>query len=186
MGPAQWLVQGDVEFSIRYFNYITTMEQKYYYSQESPPAWTQEAYRPLHSKCSLWWWGITQSSNGGGIPHPVMMGGTSSSHGWEGYPIQSWWGGVPPIQSWPGMGYPPPSDLGRGTPPPPLDLGQDNPPPPPIVNRQTFPSIIITFFRTTYAGGNKTKTYIALITHIYIRHEICCFMIFNDRHCGSE
>ena len=62
-------------------------------------------------------------------------------------------GNYPPPQSktgnppWPGPGTP--LDLGA---PPDLDLG---PPPPQRVNRQTFPSINITFPRTTYAGGNK-------------------------------
>ena len=56
----------------------------------------------------------------------------------------------------PGMGYPPPPylDLGWGTPLPRPEMGY---PPHPKVNRQTFPSINITFPRTTYAGGNYTK-----------------------------
>ena len=94
--------------------------------QESPPAWTQEAYRLPRSKCSLCW-----------------GGGTPSSHGGGGYPIQSWWwGGLPhpvmvvggayPIQSWWGDRYPPPSRPGT-------------------VNRQTFPSINNTFPRTKRA-----------------------------------
>ena len=69
--------------------------------QESPPAWTQEAYRPPRSKCLLCWCG------GGRVPHPVMGGypnpvmvgvGTPSSHG-GGYPL-------PTIKTW--LGYPPP------------------------------------------------------------------------------
>ena len=121
----------------------------------------------------------------------LVGGGTPSSHD-GGYPltIQTWPGGYPlTIQTWPegcpppprpGMGYPPPSDLGWGMPPPsrpgmgyppppppsrpgmdvaPLPtirpgMGYPAPPPPPMVNRQTFPSINITFPRTTYAGGN--------------------------------
>ena len=79
--------------------------------QESPPAWTQEAYRPPHSKCllccSVSWWGgggggrgtHIQSWWGGGYPqpvlrgylHPVLMGGT---------PIKSWWGGIPLSARW--------------------------------------------------------------------------------------
>ena len=117
------------------------------------------------------WWGVPHSVVVGvpnpvmvGVPHPVMVGGT------PGYP--------PPIQTWdwvplrPGMGYPP--DLEQGTPypsrpgmgypqprpvmgyPPHPDLGQGTLPPP-MVNRQTFPSINITFSHTTYAGGNEVR-----------------------------
>ena len=80
----------------------------------------------------------------GEVPHPVMVGGTLSSHGGE-YPIQAWWGGtqstphhpdlaegggtpgtphhpdlwgiprVPPFQNWDGV---PPFRPGMGYPPP--------------------------------------------------------------------
>ena len=36
---------------------------------------------------------------GGGVPHPVMVGGYPIQSWWGGDPIQSWWGGYP-IQSW--------------------------------------------------------------------------------------
>ena len=136
--------------------------------QESPPAWTQEAYRRPCSKCSLCWWGGTPSSHGRGVPHPVMVGGTPSSHGggtqgtrqtpdlgWGtpptirpgmGYPTIQTWDGVPPHQTWNGVTLPP-SRPGMGY------------PPQPMVNRQTFPSINITFPRTTYAGGNNCKSW---------------------------
>ena len=78
--------------------------------QESPPAWTQEAYRLPRSKCSLCWsvsrWqeGTHSVLDGEGYPHPVL-------DGW--YSPQSWsWMGVPPSSrigyspSRPGMGYP--------------------------------------------------------------------------------
>ena len=48
-----------------------------------------------------------------GVPHPVMVGGTPSSHGGGGYSIQSWWGypEVPPLH--PDLGQTPPHpDLG--------------------------------------------------------------------------
>ena len=106
------------------------------YSKQSPPAWTQEAYCPPRSKCSLCWWGGvphpvmggTQSSHDGGVPHPVMGGTPSShdggypsshdgeypsSHDGVGYPIQSRWGVPHPVI----RGYPPPSRPGWGTPP---------------------------------------------------------------------
>ena len=164
--------------------------------------------------------GGTPSRHVGGVPHPghggggypiqVMVGrGTPSSHGGEGYPIQSWggtpgiphhpdlgwvtphhpdlarggtlgnpptiqtWDGVPPNHPDLGWGTPHHPDLGWGTPHPdhgwgtppqpsrpgmgypPTQTWDEVPPPPPMVNRQTFPSINITFPRTTYAGGNK-------------------------------
>ena len=81
-----------------------------------------------------------------------------------------YWDQVPP----PDLRLLTPPDLRLGTPPPHLDLGPphldlDLGPPtwtwtwdpptwtwdPPQVNRQTFPSINITFPRTTYTGGNN-------------------------------
>ena len=100
----------------------------------------------------------------GGTPSSYDGGGTPSSHG-GGYP-SSHGGGYAryPSSSRPGQGvprYPPPSKPGKGYPPtrpgtgyPHPDLGQGTPPPP-MVNRQTFPSINITFPRTTYAGGKN-------------------------------
>ena len=72
--------------------------------QESPPVWTQEAYRPLHShsKCLLF--------RGGYYGYPPTWT-------WDGvppYPDLGW--GTPPLPG-PGMGYPPYLDLGCGTPP---------------------------------------------------------------------
>ena len=111
------------------------------FEQESPPAWTQEAYRPPHSKCSLCWggypsqvWGGTPSHVQGqgklprprsrGVPHPRSGGVLHPRSG--GYPIPCLWG-VPHLRSggylipclgggtW---GTPPPSSRpGRGTPP---------------------------------------------------------------------
>ena len=96
----------------------------------------------------------------GGTPHPDLARGypwylppSRPGQGVPKVPSNQTWDGVPPIQTWDGvpptirpeMGYPPPSDLGWGT------------PPPPMVNRQTFPSINITFPRTTYAGGKNTQ-----------------------------
>ena len=73
--------------------------------------------------------------------------------------------GTPP-PSKPGMGYPPHHQTWDGVPltirpgmrypPPPPDQGWSTPPSP-MVNRQTFPSINITFPRTTYTGGKNLK-----------------------------
>ena len=50
------------------------------HQQESPPAWTQEAYRLPCSKCSLCCSkGGTPSQVWGGLPHP-MVGGTPLPH----------------------------------------------------------------------------------------------------------
>ena len=70
-----------------------------YSSQKSPPAWTQEAYRPLRSKYSL----CCPISGGKGTP--VLTGGRG---GWypslaRGVP-QSWPGGTPSLA----MGATPP------------------------------------------------------------------------------
>ena len=99
--------------------------------QESPPAWTQEAYRPPRSKCSLCWSVLggypvpclggypipglggypisgprgVPHPRSGGVPHPRSRGlSTQSRHG-MGYPPGQTWDGVPPRQ-----------DLGWGTP----------------------------------------------------------------------
>ena len=118
-----------------------------------------------------------------GVPPPSRpgMGYPSPVQTWDGVPPIQTWDGVPPHLDlgWgtpprpgteysprPEMGYPP--DLGWGTPPcPDLWWGtpqtRDGVPPrpgtgypcPPMVNRQTFPSINITFPRTTYAGGKN-------------------------------
>ena len=80
--------------------------------QESPPAWTQEAYRPPRSKCSL-------CLVGGGVPHPVMMGGNPIIQTWPGgtqdTPHHPDLAGVPPPFR-PGWSTSPPSRPGWGTP----------------------------------------------------------------------
>ena len=117
--------------------------------QESPPAWTQEAYRPPcieYSFCCPTW--VPP-------PHPDLAGGVPwSGTPWAGYPpILTWPGGVPdqgtpPGQATPQAGYPPiltwpggVPDQGtpcQGTPPtgyppagypPQLDLAVYTPPP---------------------------------------------------------
>ena len=95
---------------------------------------------------------------GWGIPpphHPDLGWGTL-------LPSRSGMGYPPVIR--PGMGYPPPPSrpgTGYPAPPPPIQTWDGVPPPPPMVNRQTFPSINITFPRTTFAGGNKNvKKYV--------------------------
>ena len=108
---------------------------KYFWKQESPPAWTQEAYRPwrikyysvgvpVHGQVRLGGgvprWGTPLArSNGGylrwstphqGTPLPGLIGG---------YPCQGTphldLAGVPPLPG-PGRGTPPPGP-GQGTPP---------------------------------------------------------------------
>ena len=116
--------------------------------------------------------GGTPSSHGGGVPPP-------SRPGQGGYPVTPHhpdlgWGNPPPsrpgmgyphptIQTWdgyplpsrPGMGYSPTIQTWDGVPPPTIQTWDGVPPPPPMVNRQTFPRINITFLRTTYAGGKN-------------------------------
>ena len=134
--------------------------------QESPPAWTQEAYCPPRSKCSLCW------SVSGGDPIPCL-GGTPS-HVRGGYPIPGL-EGVIPSQVWgvprsrgreypshvqgglsrPGMGYPPLplARPGMGYPPRPEILRWGTSLPPASVDRYTDWCQNITFPRTTYADG---------------------------------
>ena len=112
---------------------------KNFSKQESPPAWTQKAYRPLCSKytlCCLWWgysppprpgWGVPLPRSGqegyplprserGGTPFPDLDGGYFLQKGW-GYPppIGGW--GTPPPQVWidtqtENITFPHPSDAG--------------------------------------------------------------------------
>ena len=122
--------------------------------QESPPAWTQEAYRPPCSKYSLC------------CPNLIPPGqGTPPSHGTP-------WPGYPPCQ-----GTPPPPGPCR-VPPPPAGPGRVPPPqlphgilgnvakhygiwvPPP--HGQTNKVKLLPSRRTTYAGGNK------------VRHKLVC------------
>ena len=76
---------------------------KIYSQQESPPAWTQEAYRPHRIKYSICYlrWGTPRQ----GYPRPSLMGGGGYPR-WgtlpppsRGTPGQVWWG-VPEV------GYP--------------------------------------------------------------------------------
>ena len=86
--------------------------------QESPPAWTQEAYRPPCSECSLCWsvgggtplrsrgWGERYPIPGpGGVPCPRSGGYPVPCPG--GYPIPGGYlARVPPCKTWDGV--PPP------------------------------------------------------------------------------
>ena len=89
------------------FNVYASCGQKQSQKQESPPAWTQEAYRPPRSKCSLCWWGGGTPSSHGGVPHSVMVGGTLGPL----YHPDLAWGTPPPSRPGPGgtWGTPPPS-----------------------------------------------------------------------------
>ena len=127
--------------------------------QESPPAWTQEAYRPPRNKymlcCSCW------GGTPGGRPPCLTLGGHPPAGGvpwagtplprvpWAGAPLVGgeprWvppliWMGYPPTISW--TGYTPPPSAGRGTPPPSAGWGttphhQLDGVPPPGVDRHT-------------------------------------------------
>ena len=108
-------------------------------TQDSPPAWTQEAYRPPRSEysfcCPNWGWGVPHPRSrswwgGGGYPIPGQ-GGTPSLPGVPhlGFPCPDLTGGVPqpgvPPPSWPGRVW------GGGTPSPPggaptCDSGSDH------------------------------------------------------------
>ena len=111
--------------------------------QESPPAWTQEAYRPQRIKYSI----CCPILEGGYLPLPggIYLGVPPPP------PVLAWPGGgtylgqeggtylgVPPILTWlggevPTLGYPlPPSGPGQGTSPPPSGPGRVPPPPPPV------------------------------------------------------
>ena len=124
--------------------------------QESPPAWTQEAYRPPRSKYTLCCcsWGVPPSWPGtwieGGFP-PILL-----TRGGVSHPVDS--RGNPP--SWPEMGVPPCPDLwwGNSLSSPEMGVphvltGQGTPPPRhhPGVNWQTENS---TFPHPSDAGGN--------------------------------
>ena len=125
------------------------------------------------------WWGE---------PHQVM-GGIPSSHGcggtWDGVPLHPdlWWG-TPLPQTWNrsppdlgqrtphpdlGWGTPPHQDLGQCTPPHP-DLGWGTPLPTQTLDGvfETFPSINITFPRTTCAGGKNLPWF-----RLYVSLSLC-------------
>ena len=159
--------------------------------QESPPAWTQEAYRPPrgHSNFLLFRGGgpLTKKFFSSLNMYQAKSGVKKFSLYWGGggewgsldkkifFPV---WTcikpnlvskifpftetGTPhPVQGWMSL----PENLRPGIPPSNPRLDQPtrksetwDPPPPPKVNRQTFPSINITFPRTTYAGGKNGKS----------------------------
>ena len=127
------------------------------WKKESPPAWTQEAYHPLRSKCSLCpMLGGTPSQVQGGYPIPGLGGRVPHPRSWGvpclrsrrypipglgGFPIPGL-GGTPsqgqgstlsqvqggyPTLTWMGRGVPHP-DLGFGTPPARPGMGYPLPP----------------------------------------------------------
>ena len=117
------------------------------FKQESPPAWTQEAYRPPCSEYSFCCPTRVPPPGGGtwpGYPPPPPRGGGGGGTGpgsppgggtWPGYPPQ---GGVPDpgTPPWGGTrsGYPPGGGGGvpdPGTPPPPPGGYLTRVPPPP-------------------------------------------------------
>ena len=105
--------------------------------QESPPAWTQEAYRP---PCSEYSFCCPTRVPPRGVPDPgTPPGGSGYPPGggtWPGYPprcLMAFW---EMLQSIMGYGYPP--------------LWTDR-----WMDGRTDACQNITFPRTTYAGGNK-------------------------------
>ena len=149
------------------FTYIHLLLHKICPEQESPPAWTQKAYRPRHIKysicCPIWGGGGTYLGQGGtyfgfwgnlpqlgctylgqGITY-LGQGGTYLGRGYLS------WGTTHPDLAggylpWPGGTY-----LGV---PSCLDLA--GVPPPTGVDRQT-PVKTIPYRRTTYAVGNNSQ-----------------------------
>ena len=81
-----------------------------------------------------------------GVPHPDLVRG----RGYSRYPLPRNGMGYPFPLPGPGMGYPPRPKIGY-----PPGQTWDRVPPPRPQCEQTFPSINITFSRTTYAGGKN-------------------------------
>ena len=113
------------------------IRDKTFFIQESPPAWTQEAYRPPRScsKCLLF-----QGGYYGYPPYLDLGWGTPPAGPGMGYPPTQTWDGVPPYLDlgwgtpyldlrWgtpllrPEMGYPP-TQTWDVVPPPPRKCGQ--------------------------------------------------------------
>ena len=133
---------------------VRTWPAEIYYKQESPPAWTQEAYRPPRSKCSL-------CCSVGGVPHPdLARGGGGVPHPdltWSNPPPPPPGPGYHPERTWdqwcgkePGTGVPPwkghgTSDLGK-------NMGLGYPPSQMWTDKQTEN---ITIPHPSDAGGNK-------------------------------
>ena len=121
---------------------------------------------------------------GGGSRDKIFFSGLNMYQAKSGVKKFSlYWDRVPPLKIW-DLG--PPQKSETWDPPPKIwDLGPPTPrksetwdppenlrhgTPPPKVNRQTFPSINITFPRTTYAGGkNKSERVCSLILILLIR-----------------
>ena len=132
--------------------------------QERPPAWTQEAYRPLCSKYSLCCPNWVPPRGGTGPPQGTPQGGTRPPWvppgGWyqdpPGYPRGYRDPPVPP------RGYQNPPPGGTGTPP----GGYWTPPP---VDRQT-PVKTVPSRRTTYAGGND-RVRASYVTYFHLKRK---------------
>ena len=150
-------------------------------------SWWGEGGTPIQS-----WWGVPKGTTHHPDLARGYPGYPPTIHTWTGVPphhphLAGSWGTpslsrVPLPLSRPGMGYPtqtwstPTQTCDRVPPWPRLGMGSpltwdrvpctqtwDWIPPQTMVNRQTFPSINITFPRTMYAGGNNSlnlKTYV--------------------------
>ena len=118
--------------------------------QESPPAWTQEAYRPPCSHSNF----LAIAGGGGGPSTKIFF--PQSEHVSSQICCQKFFpllrpGTPPPRKIWDEV-PPPPKNLRPGTPP--QKIWDKVPPPPRNVNRQT-PVKTVPSRHTTYAGGNK-------------------------------
>ena len=130
-------------------NKLSCQEQSKY-QQESPPAWTQEAYRPPCSHSNF----LVIAGGGGGPSRKNFF-----------FPV---WTCIKPnllskIFPFTKTRYPPP-------PPPAENLRPGTPPPPRNVNRQT-PVKTVPSRHTTYAGGKKHNR-LSLIYGMTISWEI--------------
>ena len=95
------------------FPYSSSLQQRrlskviIYLQQESPPAWTQEAYRPPIAKymlcCSSWEYPPLLLTGGLGGDPDLGWGYPPTGTGW-GTPIRTRWGYSHP--HWKGWGYP--------------------------------------------------------------------------------
>ena len=121
--------------------------------QESPPAWTEEAYRPPcseYSFCCPNWVPPRPNRVGGYLPGTPQQGTP-----WVGYPLA----GYPPGPGTPPVWYPPPAGPGRVPPQLPHGILGNVAKHygiwvPPWTDRQTRVKTLPSC-RTTYAGGKN-------------------------------
>ena len=159
-------------FHVSSLSYLLIYHTCFNTKQESPPAWTQEAYRPPCSEYSFCCPTRVPPPGGGGggvpdlgtppggVPDPGTPPPRGGGGTWPGYPPlpPGGGGGVPD----PGTPPPPPGG-GGGTgpgypPPPPGGGGYPDPPSPPRCG-QTNKVKLLPSRHTTYAGGKNHSTF---------------------------